>query len=87
MPSGKALVCGAAQAGSAGEGQVHQPVLTVTSCCSPTSVAAPSTADVVSEGRLLLIVANKLDALAPAQRQQALALIRQTVEDSLPDVR
>ncbi|PRW45001.1 GTPase Der [Chlorella sorokiniana] len=42
--------------------------------------------DVVSEGRLLLIVANKLDALTPAQRQQALALIRQTVEDSLPDV-
>lgn len=44
-------------------------------------------ADVVSEGRLLLIVANKLDSLNPAQRQQALALIRQTVEDSLPDVR
>ncbi|KAL4448459.1 hypothetical protein ABPG75_005678 [Micractinium tetrahymenae] len=42
--------------------------------------------DVVAEGRLLLIVANKLDALAPAQREQALALIRQTVEDSLPDV-
>ncbi|KAI7838297.1 hypothetical protein COHA_007867 [Chlorella ohadii] len=42
--------------------------------------------DVVSEGRLLLIVANKLDAMPPAQRQQALALIRQTVEDSLPDV-
>lgn len=44
-------------------------------------------ADVVSEGRLLLIVANKLDALAPAERQQALGLIRQTVEDCLPDVR
>lgn len=48
---------------------------------------APCPADVVAEGRLLLIVANKLDALTPAQRQQALGLIRQTVEDSLPDVR
>lgn len=49
--------------------------------------AALPSADVVAEGRLLLIVANKLDGLPPAQRQQALALVRQTVEDSLQDVR
>ena len=34
-----------------------------------------------------MIVANKLDALAPAQRDQALRLIRATVEESLPDAR
>lgn len=53
-------------------------------CCAP---PCPPAADVVAEGRLLVIVANKLDALAPPQRQQALALIRSTVEDTLPDVR
>ncbi len=60
------------------------PQMCYADCCD----SCPQTAaDVVSEGRLLLIVANKLDAMPPAQRQQALALIRQTVEDSLPDVR
>lgn len=49
--------------------------------------APARTADVVAEGRLLLIVANKLDALSAAQREQALGLVRRTVEDSLPDVR
>lgn len=53
--------------------------------CGRSALLLP--ADVVAEGRLLLIVANKLDALTPAQRQQALTLIRQTVEDSLPDAR
>ena len=47
----------------------------------------PVPAGAVAEGRLLLIVANKLDALAPAQREQALGLIRGVVEESLPDVR
>jgi hypothetical protein len=54
------------------------------------SIAIPSLplpAGAVAEGRLLLIIANKLDALAPAQREQALGLIRGVVEESLPDVR
>jgi hypothetical protein len=41
----------------------------------------------VAEGRLLLIVANKLDALTPPQREQAMGLIRKVVEAHLPDVR
>lgn len=43
--------------------------------------------DVVAEGRLLLIVANKLDTLTPAKRQHAMRLVREAVEDNLPDVR
>jgi hypothetical protein len=42
---------------------------------------------VVAEGRLLLLVANKLDALAPGQRERALTLIRDTAHRALPDVR
>ncbi|EFN56363.1 hypothetical protein CHLNCDRAFT_144853 [Chlorella variabilis] len=42
--------------------------------------------DVVAEGRLLLIVANKLDTLTPAKRQHAMRLVREAVEDNLPDV-
>ena len=47
----------------------------------------PTPAGVVAEGRLLLLVANKLDALAPHEQERALELVADTARRALPDVR
>ena len=42
--------------------------------------------DVVAEGRSLLLIVNKLDALSSEQQVEALRLVEQAVENGVPEV-
>lgn len=56
-----------------GEGMTHQ--------------EAALAAYAAAEGRALIVLANKLDALPPERAEQALALVRRAAEEAVPEAR